>query len=85
MVVARRIILTIFVSAATFFSMMVIRTLSSPTTSTKLFGYFFSIILVLVLLPMLIGYFNGWTRACSLDVAAQIKITRELSLVFICL
>jgi hypothetical protein len=31
---------------------------------------------------MVIDYFNGRTRACSLDIAAQIKIMEELSLVF---
>jgi hypothetical protein len=30
-------------------------------------------ILVLVLLPMLIDYFNDCTRACSLGIAAQVK------------
>jgi hypothetical protein len=39
-------------------------------------------ILVLVLLPMLIDYFNSCTRACSLGIAAQIKIMGEPSLVF---
>jgi hypothetical protein len=38
--------------------------------------------LVLVLLPMLIDYFNSCTRACSLGIAAQIKIMRESSSVF---
>jgi hypothetical protein len=38
--------------------------------------------LVLVLLPMLIDYFNGCARACSLGIAAQIKIIVEPSLVF---
>jgi hypothetical protein len=40
-------------------------------------------ILVLVLLPMLIDYFNGCARARSLSIAAQIKIMGEPSLVFI--
>jgi hypothetical protein len=39
--------------------------------------------LVLVLLPMLIDYFNGCTCVCSLGIAAQIKIMGEPSLVFI--
>jgi hypothetical protein len=39
-------------------------------------------ILVLVLLPMVIDYFNGYVRACSLSIAAQIKIMGEPSLVF---
>jgi hypothetical protein len=37
---------------------------------------------VLVLLPMLIDYFNGYARAHSLGIAAQIKIMGEPSLVF---
>jgi hypothetical protein len=40
MVTARSIILAIFILAA-MSSTMVIRTLSSPATSTKLLGYFF--------------------------------------------
>jgi hypothetical protein len=40
-------------------------------------------ILELVLLPMVIDYFNGCTRARSLDIAAQIKIMGEPSLVFL--
>jgi hypothetical protein len=31
---------------------------------------------------MWIDYFNGCTRACSLDIAAQIKIMEEPSLIF---
>jgi hypothetical protein len=38
--------------------------------------------MVLVLLPMLINYFNGCTRARSLVIAAQIKIMEEPSFVF---
>jgi hypothetical protein len=38
--------------------------------------------LVLVLLPMLIDYFNGCARARRLDIAAQIKIMGEPLLVF---
>jgi hypothetical protein len=38
--------------------------------------------LMLVLLPMLIDYFNGYERARSLGTAAQIKIMGEPSLVF---
>jgi hypothetical protein len=56
---------------------MVIRTLDSPATSTKCPD-----ILVLVLLPMLIDYFNSCVRASSLGIAAQIKIMGEPSLVF---
>jgi hypothetical protein len=42
-------------------------------------------ILVLVLLPMLVDYFNSCTRACSLRIAGQIKIMGEPSLIFTCL
>jgi hypothetical protein len=38
--------------------------------------------LMLVLLPMLIDYFNGCTRVRSLGIAALIKIMGEPSLVF---
>jgi hypothetical protein len=38
--------------------------------------------LVLVLLPMLIDYFNSCARACSLSIAAQIKIIGGPLLVF---
>jgi hypothetical protein len=54
--------LAIFVPAATS-STMVIRTLNTPATLTKLFGYF---ALVMVLLSMLIDYFKDYTRARSL-------------------
>jgi hypothetical protein len=37
--------------------------------------------LMLVLLPMLVDYFNGCARARSLGIAAQIKIMGEPSLV----
>jgi hypothetical protein len=40
-------------------------------------------ILVLVLLSILIDYFNGCTRARRLGIVAQIKIMGEPSLVFI--
>jgi hypothetical protein len=60
---------------------MVIRTLDFLTMLIKLFGYS-ALMLVLVLLPMLIDYFNGCTRARSLCIAAQIKIMGEPSLVF---
>jgi hypothetical protein len=39
-------------------------------------------ILVLVLFPMWIDYFNGCARACSLGIAAKIKIMEEPLLVF---
>jgi hypothetical protein len=38
--------------------------------------------LVLVLLPILIDYFNDGVHACSLGIAGQIKIMEEPSLVF---
>jgi hypothetical protein len=38
--------------------------------------------LMLVLLSMLIDYFNGCTRARSLSIAAQIKIMGKPSLIF---
>jgi hypothetical protein len=37
----------------------------------------------MVLLPMLISYFNGCVRAHNLGIAAQIQIMEEPSLVFI--
>jgi hypothetical protein len=43
----------------------------------------FSSILVLILLPMVIDYFNDCTHVYSLGIAAQINIMGELSLVFI--
>jgi hypothetical protein len=46
---------------------------------------FYPEILVLVLLPMWIDYFNGCTRARSLGIAAQIKFMGEPPLVFTCL
>jgi hypothetical protein len=73
MVAARSIILAIFVPDATS-STMVIHALGSPATSTQLL---FSGILVLVLLPMVIDYFNGCVRARSLGIATQIKIMGE--------
>jgi hypothetical protein len=39
-------------------------------------------ILVLVVLPIVIDYFNGCTRARSLGIASQIKIMGELLLIF---
>jgi hypothetical protein len=38
--------------------------------------------LMLVLLPMLLDYFNGYAHVRSLGIAAQIKIMGEPSLVF---
>jgi hypothetical protein len=58
---------------------MVIRALGSLATSIGCSVYSF---LVLVLLPMVIEYFNGYTCARSFGIAAQIKINGEPSLVF---
>jgi hypothetical protein len=63
---------------------MVIRTLGSPAMSKRLFGYVF-LTYWWVLLPMVTGYFNGYACARTLDIAAQIKIIRESSLVFLSL
>jgi hypothetical protein len=38
---------------------------------------------MLVLLLMVIDYFNGCARACSLGIVAQIKIIGEPSFVFL--
>jgi hypothetical protein len=43
----------------------------------------FSEILVMVLLPMLVYYFYGWTHARSLDIAAH-KIMGEHPLISTC-
>jgi hypothetical protein len=83
MVAARSIMLAIIFSAATS-STMAIHTLDFSAMSTKLFGYFCPDMLVLVLLLMLIDYFNDYARARSLGIAAQIKIMGEPSLVFTC-
>jgi hypothetical protein len=77
MVAPRRIILALFISAATF-SIMMIRIFGSSVMSTKLFGLF-SRILVLVLLSMLFNYFNGYARARRLIIVAQIKIWEHLN------
>jgi hypothetical protein len=76
MVGARSIILVIFSPVASS-STMVIHTLSSTMTSTRLFDYF-SMPLVLELLPMMINYFDSYTHACCLGIAVQIKIMGEL-------
>jgi hypothetical protein len=68
MVAARSIIIVIIFSAATS-STMVIRALGSPATSTRVRLLFLGI-LVLVLLWMVIDYFNGRVRARSLGIAA---------------
>jgi hypothetical protein len=63
---------------------MVIRTFGfqrcRPDETVRLL---FSSILVLVLLAMVIDYFNSYMRAHSLGTVAQIKIMRESLLVFI--
>jgi hypothetical protein len=48
----------------------------------KVVRLFFYVMLVLVRLPVLIDYFNGYTHACSLGFAVQNKIIEESSLVF---
>jgi hypothetical protein len=53
-----------------------------PSDVDQVVRLFCSDMLGLVLLPMLIDYFNGYARACSLGIAAQIKIMVEPSLVF---
>jgi hypothetical protein len=77
-------LLAIFIPTGTYLT-MVIRTLGSqvPTMFTMMFDYFFHGIPELVLLPMLTDYINGCTRSRSFDLAAQIKILGEPSLVFI--
>ena len=53
-----------------------------PSGVDKAVRLLFPGILVLVLLPMLVDYFNGCVRSRSLGIAAQIKIMGEPSLVF---
>jgi hypothetical protein len=55
-----------------------------PNDIDEVVRLFFPDILVLALLPMLID-FNSYTRAHSLDIAAQIKNMGELLLVSTCL
>jgi hypothetical protein len=52
-----------------------------PSDVDQVVRLFCPVILVLVLLLMLIDYFNRCTCACSLGIAAQ-KIMREPSLIF---
>jgi hypothetical protein len=52
-----------------------------PSDIDQVVRLFCPVILVLVLLPILIDYFNSCARVCSLDIATQ-KIIGELSLVF---
>jgi hypothetical protein len=49
---------------------MVFRSLGPPVTSTSLLNCLFTGILVLVLLQMMIDYFNGCVRAYSIDISA---------------
>jgi uncharacterized membrane protein len=58
MVVARRIVLAIFVLTA-MFSSMVFRTLSFPNDVDQAVWLGFSEIMILVLLPMLVDYLSG--------------------------
>jgi hypothetical protein len=53
-----------------------------PSNVDQVVRLFCPDMLMLVLLLMLIDYFNGYTRARSLGTAAQIKIMGEPSLVF---
>jgi hypothetical protein len=53
-----------------------------PSDVDQVVWLFFPDMLVLVLLPMLIDYFNGCARARSLVIVAKIKIMGEPSLVF---
>jgi hypothetical protein len=76
----RRIVLEIFVPVV-MSPTMVIHILGSPAASTRLFRFFS---LVLVLMSMLVNYFND-TRPCSFGIAAQSKVMGEASLVFTCL
>jgi hypothetical protein len=64
---------------------MVICSLGSSATSTRLFGCFFLSILVSLLLSMMIDCFNDYVHACSLGIAVQIRTIGEPSLVFIAL
>jgi hypothetical protein len=54
-----------------------------PSDVDKAVRLLFPGILVLVLLPMVIDYFNGCARARSLGIGAQIKFMGEPSLVFL--
>jgi hypothetical protein len=58
MVVARRIVLAIFVLTA-MFSSMVFRTLSFPNDVDQAVWLGFREIMILVLLPMLVDYLSG--------------------------
>jgi hypothetical protein len=73
MVVARRIILAIFIRTTTS-STMVIHTLDYPAMSTRLFDFS-----SIVLLPMVIKYLNDCACAHRFSIAAQFKIMGETS------
>jgi hypothetical protein len=81
MVAVSSIVLAIFIPAAMSL-IMVIRSLGSLATLTRLSGYF-SMTLLWVLLSMVIYYFNGLADVRSHDIAAQFKIIGEPSLVFL--
>jgi hypothetical protein len=53
-----------------------------PSGGDQVVRLFCPDILVLILLPIWIDYFNGYARARSLGIAARIKIMGEPSLVF---
>jgi hypothetical protein len=80
LVVARRIILAIFCPSCYIFNNGDSYS-RLPSDIDQVVRLFCPVILVLVLLPVLIDYFNGCARACSIGIAAQ-KIMGESSLVF---
>jgi hypothetical protein len=57
-------------------------TLGSPNEVDQALRLLFPGIQVLVLLLIVTDYFNGYTRACSFGIAAQIKTLGEPLLVF---
>jgi hypothetical protein len=82
MVAAKSIILTIiFLDAIS--STMVILCSRLSSDIDQAIQLLFPGILVLILLPMVIDYFNGCARTRSLGIAAQIKIMGEPLLVFL--
>jgi hypothetical protein len=83
MVVARSILLAIFIPAGCYVLDNGDSCSQLPIDVDQVDRLFLPGILVLVLLPMVIYYFNGCTRARSLGIVAQIKIMGEPSLVFL--
>jgi hypothetical protein len=83
MVVARSILLAIFIPAGCYVLDNGDSCSQLPIDVDQVDRLFLPGILVLVLLPMVIYYFNGYTRARSLGIVAQIKIMGEPSLVFL--